>query len=89
MRKFEIGDYVRLVPHNRLPWRLSRYLNSSRVESIKVTGYCDREYRISIRLQDGTARDAWAVPAYLEKINDNFEPFENEVMALLKGVACS
>lgn len=53
MRKFQVGDVVQIVNHQRLPWRLDRYRDSSRVEFIEVIGFSDREYRICIHENSG------------------------------------
>lgn len=42
MRKFQVGDVVQIVNHQRLPWRLDKYRRSSCVEFIEVIGFSDR-----------------------------------------------
>ena len=88
MRKFQVGDVVQIVNHQRLPWRLNRYRDSSFVEFIEIIGFSDREYRICIHMKSGSERIEWAVPAFLEKAKVE-EPFtfEDELMALLGGAA--
>lgn len=88
MRKFQVGDVVQIVNHQRLPWRLNRYRDSSYVEFIEIIGFSDREYRICIHMNSGSERIEWAVPAFLEKAKVE-EPFtfEDELMALLGGAA--
>jgi hypothetical protein len=88
MRKFQVGDVVQIVNHQRLPWRLNRYRDSSYVEFIEIIGFSDREYRICIHMNSGSERIEWAVPAFLEKAKVE-EPFtfEEELMTLLGGAA--
>lgn len=88
MRKFQVGDVVQIVNHQRLPWRLDKYRLSSCVEFIEVIGFSGREYRICIHENSGGQRIEWAVPAFLEKVQVE-EPFtfEDELMALLGGAA--
>ena len=88
MRKFQVGDVVQIVNHQRLPLRLDKYRLSSCVEFIEVIGFSDREYRICIHENSGGQRIEWAVPAFLEKVQVE-EPFtfEDELMALLGGAA--
>lgn len=88
MRKFQVGDVVQIVNHQKLPWRLDKYLRSSCFEFIEVIGFSDREYRICIHENSGGERIEWAVPAFLEKVQVE-EPFtfEDELMALLGGAA--
>lgn len=88
MRKFQVGDVVQIVNHQRLPWRLDKYRRSSYVEFIEVIGFSDREYRICIHENSGGQRIEWAVPAFLEKAKVE-EPFtfEEELMTLLGGAA--
>lgn len=88
MRKFQVGDVVQIVNHQRLPWRLNRYRGSSFVEFIEIIGFSDREYRICIHMKSGSERIEWAVPTFLEKAKVE-EPFtfEDELMALLGGAA--
>ena len=56
MRKFQVGDVVQIVNHQRLPWRLDKYRLSSCVEFIEVIGFSDREYRICIHENSGGQR---------------------------------
>lgn len=88
MRKFQVGDVVQIVNHQRLPWRLDKYRRNSLVDFIEVIGFSDREYRICIHENSGRERIEWAVPAFLEKVQVE-EPFtfEDELMALLGGAA--
>ena len=88
MRKFQVGDMVQIVNHQRLPWRLDKYRRNSCVEFIEVIGFSDREYRICIHDSSGRERIEWAVPAFLEKVEVE-EPFtfENEIMALFGGAS--
>lgn len=88
MRKFQVGDMVQIVNHQRLPWRLDRFRRSSYVEFIEVIGFSDREYRICIHVTSGREIIEWAVPAFLEKAKVE-EPFtfEEELMTLLGGAA--
>lgn len=88
MRKFQVGDVVQIVNHQRLPWRLDKYRRNSLVEFIEVIGFSGREYRICIHMNSGIERTEWAVPAFLEKVQVE-EPFtfEDELMALLGGAA--
>lgn len=88
MRKFQVGDVVQIVNHQRLPWRLDKYRLSSCVEFIEVIGFSDREYRICIHENSGGQRIEWAVPAFLEKVQvEEAFTFEDELMALLGGAA--
>ena len=48
MRKFQVGDVVQIVNHQRLPRRLDKYRRSSCVEFIEVIDFSDREYLICI-----------------------------------------
>lgn len=88
MRKFQVGDVVQIVNHQRLPWRLDKYRRNSLVDFIEIIGFSDREYRICIHMISGSERIEWAVPAFLEKVQVE-EPFtfEDELMALLGGAA--
>lgn len=88
MRKFQVGDVVQIVNHQRLPWRLDKYRCNSLVDFIEIIGFSDREYRIRIHMNSGIERNEWAVPAFLEKVQVE-EPFtfEDELMALLGGAA--
>lgn len=88
MRKFQVGDVVQIVNHQRLPWRLDKYRRNSLVDFIEIIGFSDREYRICIHMNSGIERIEWAVPAFLEKVQVE-EPFtfEDELMALLGGAA--
>lgn len=88
MRKFQVGDVVQIVNHQRLPWRLDKYRRNSLVDFIEIIGFSDREYRICIHMYSGSERIEWAVPAFLEKVQVE-EPFtfEEELMALLGGAA--
>lgn len=88
MRKFQVGDVVQIVNHQRLPWRLDKYRGNSLVDFIEIIGFSDREYRICIHMNSGSERIEWAVPAFLEKVQVE-EPFnfEDELMALLGGAA--
>lgn len=88
MRKFQVGDVVQIVNHQRLPRRLDKYRRSSCVEFIEVIDFSDREYLICIHENSGRRRIEWAVPAFLEKVQVE-EPFtfEDELMALLGGAA--
>lgn len=88
MRKFQVGDVVQIVNHQRLPWRFDKYRRNSLVDFIEIIGFSDREYRICIHMNSGSERIEWAVPAFLEKVQVE-EPFtfEEELMALLGGAA--
>ena len=88
MRKFQVGDVVQIVNHQRLPWRLDKYRRNSLVDFIEIIGFSDREYRICILMISGIERNEWAVPAFLEKVQVE-EPFtfEDELMALLGGAS--
>lgn len=88
MRKFQVGDVVQIVNHQRLPWRLDKYRRNSLVDFIEIIGFSDREYLIRIHMNSGIERNEWAVPAFLEKVQVE-EPFtfEDELMALLGGAA--
>ena len=88
MRKFQVGDVVQIVNHQRLPRRLDKYRRNSLVDFIEIIGFSDREYRICIHMNSGSERIEWAVPAFLEKVQVE-EPFtfEEELMALLGGAA--
>lgn len=88
MRKFQVGDVVQIVNHQRLPWRLDKYRRNSLVDFIEIIGFSDRKYRICIHMISGIERTEWAVPAFLEKVQVE-EPFtfEDELMALLGGAA--
>ena len=50
MRKFQVGDVVQIVNHQRLPWRLDKYRRNSLVDFIEIIGFSDREYRICIHM---------------------------------------
>lgn len=88
MRKFQVGDVVQIVNHQRLPWRLDKYRRNSLVDFIEIIGFSDREYLIRIHMNSGIERNEWAVPAFLEKVQVE-EPFtfEDELMALLGGAS--
>ena len=71
MRKFQVGDVVQIVNHQRLPWRLDKYRRNSLVDFIEIIERT--EWAVPAFLEKVQVEEPFT--------------FEDELMALLGGAA--